>query len=253
MALENIYQVERTKWDALAEQSLSSLRVLQPEENFFSYAQHATTMVGVNDFLGDLRGKQVLEYGCGLGEIATLLAKSGASVTTFDLSPKSVLTSRQRAKLNETDTSIRFAVAAGENIPYADGSFDFIIGRAILHHLDADLGWSEISRVIKPGGKAVFVEPMGMNPVLNFVRDHVPYPDKKPRGADIPLTYDVIHKWGKGFREFGYREIQLLSMLERGMGFGTQLQFLRRLDVFLLRNLPFLRRFCRYVIMYCVK
>lgn len=253
MALNEIYQVERTKWDALAEQSLSSLKVLQPEENFYTYAQRTSTMVGVNDFLGDLCDKEVLEYGCGLGEIATLLARSGAIVTTFDLSPKSILISRQRAKLNKAASNIRLAVAAGENIPYADNSFDFIIGKAILHHLNADLGWSEISRVLKPGGKAVFVEPMGMNPVLDFVRDHVQYPNKKPRGEDIPLTYDDIHKWGKGFGEFWYREIQLLSMLERGLGFGKKLTLLRQIDGFLLKHFTFLRRFCRYVVMYCIK
>lgn len=253
MTLENIYKVERTKWDALAEQNLNSLRVLPPEENFYTHAKRASTMVGVSEFLGNLRGKHILEYGCGLGEIATLLAKCGALVTTFDLSPKSILITRQRARLNNTDCNIRLAVAAGENIPYADESFDFIFGRAILHHLEADLGWSEISRVLKPGGKAVFVEPMGMNPVLNFVRDHVPYPSKKPRGADHPLTYEDIHTWGKGFREFTYREIQLLSMLERGLGFGRKIPLLRRLDDFLLRQLPFLRGFCRYVVMYCIK
>lgn len=253
MALEKIYQVERAKWDALAAESLNSLKVLRQDENFYTYAERASTMVGVNDFFGDLRGKHVLEYGCGLGEVAMLLAKSGALVTTFDLSPKSIQTSRQRAKLNNADCNIRFAVAAGENIPYANNSFDFVFGRAILHHLDADLGWSEISRVLKPGGKAVFVEPMGMNPVLNFVRDHVHYPHKHPRGADVPLSYNDIHKWGKGFHEFWYREIQLFSMLERGFGFGKKFILFRQIDGFLLKQVPFLRRFCRYVVMYCIK
>lgn len=253
MPLEETYQVERVKWDALAEQKLGSLRTLRPEENFYAYLQRTSTMVGVADFLGDISGKQVLEYGCGLGEISTLMAKSGTHVTTFDLSHKSVVTCRQRARLNQVDDSIRLSVAAGENLPYADESFDVIFGKAILHHLDADLGWVDISRVLKPGGRAVFVEPMGMNPILNFVRDHVPYPHKNPRGADRPVNYVDIHKWGRGFSSFGYREIQLFSMLERGFGFGRQFFFFRRLDDVLLARLPFLRRFCRYVVMYCVK
>lgn len=253
MPLEEIYQVERVKWDALAEQKLGSLRSLRPDENFYAYLHQTSTMVGVADFLGDIRGKQVLEYGCGLGEISTLLAKSGACVTTFDLSQKSVLTCRRRAKLNDVDANIGLSVAAGENLPYADESFDVVFGKAILHHLDADLGWVDISRVLKPGGKAVFVEPMGMNPLLNFVRDHIPYPHKNPRGADHPLNYADIHKWGRGFRQFGYREIQLLSMLERGFGFGRQFLFFRHIDDVLLARLPFLRRYCRYVVMYCIK
>jgi SAM-dependent methyltransferase len=182
-----------------------------------------------------------------------LLAKSGAYVSTFDLSRKSVLTCRQRAEINDVYHNIRLSVAAGENLPYVNESFDIVFGKAILHHLDADLGWMEISRVLKPGGKAVFVEPMGMNPVLNFVRDHVPYPEKNPRGADRPLNYVDIRKWGRGFRQFWYREIQLFSMLERGFGFGRKLYFFRHADNFLLKYLPPLRRFCRYVVMYCIK
>lgn len=253
MPLEETYRVERVKWDALAEQKLSSLKILSPQENFHTYARRTSTMVGVDEFLGDLCDRHVLEYGCGLGEISTLLAKSGAQVTTFDLSAKSVLTCRHRAKLNDVDSNIQLAVAAGEALPYADESFDVIFGKAILHHLDAELGWIDISRVLKPGGKAVFVEPMGMNPILNFVRDHVPYPDKNPRGADRPLNYVDIHQWGKGFSQFAYREIQLLSMLERGFGFGRNFTLFREVDDFLLKHLPFLRRFCRYVVMYCVK
>jgi SAM-dependent methyltransferase len=253
MPLEETYQVERTKWDALAEQKVKSLRVLEPEEDFTTYAQRTSTMVEVHEFLGDLRGRDVLEYGCGLGEISTLLAKSGAKVTTFDLSSKSVNTCRQRARLNHVDKQIKLAVAAGENLPYADESFEVIFGKAILHHLDVNIGWREISRVLKPGGMAVFVEPMGMNPFLNFVRDHVPYPAKNPRGADVPLNYDDIHKWGRGFRQFSYREIQLFSMLERGFGFRRKIRLFRQADDFLLKHVPFLRRFCRYVVMYCIK
>lgn len=253
MPLEETYRVERVKWDALAEQKLGSLRILSPEENFQTYTQRTSTMVGVSEFLGDLRDLHVLEYGCGLGEISTLLAKSGAHVTTFDLSPKSVLTCRHRAALNGVDDQIQLAVAAGEHLPYADECFDVIFGKAILHHIDAEIGWMDISRVLKSGGKAVFVEPMGMNPVLNFVRDHVPYPHKNPRGADRPLNYADIHLWGKGFGQFRYREIQLLSMLERGFGFHRNFSFFRQVDDFLLKYMPFLRRFCRYIVMYCVK
>ena len=250
MKLEETYLIERTKWDKKAAHSLASLEVLPDAENFYTHAERASTMVGVTEFLGNIRDKHVLEYGCGLGESPVLLAKSGAYVTSFDLSTMSTMVTRQRSRLNNVESNIQLSVAAGERLPYADDSFDVVFGRAILHHLDVDLGWMEIGRVLKPGGKAVFVEPMGMNPLLNFVRDHVPYPHKNPRGADHPLTYQDINKWGEGVNGFWYREIQLLSMLERGLGFGRQISLLRRIDDFLLKHIPFFRRFCRYVVMY---
>ena len=91
MSIEDTYEGERTKWGALAQQKLPTLRALPPSDNFYLYARRTNTMDGVGDFLGDLRGKRVLEYGCGLGEVAVLLAKSGAKVTTFDLSTASVV------------------------------------------------------------------------------------------------------------------------------------------------------------------
>lgn len=253
MVLEERYRVERAKWDALAPAAVSSKMRLPPQATFETYASQSSLLADASAYLGDLRGRRVLEYGCGLGELSTLLAMSGARVITFDLSARSAQIAQQRAALNQVEASVGVAVAAGERLPYADESFDVAFGKAILHHLDVKVGWSELYRVLKRGGKAMFVEPMGMNPVLNLVRSHIPYPHKHPRGADRPLTYAEIHAWGTGFPEFTYREVQLLSMLERGLGFKTRLGLLRQLDAVLLEQLPFLRRYCRYVILYLRK
>ncbi|MBI5031560.1 MAG: class I SAM-dependent methyltransferase [Chloroflexi bacterium] len=253
MSVEDRYRIERAKWDALASKELPGVSVLPPTATFYTYARKVSVMAGVNEFLGDLQGKQVLECGCGLGEISILLAKSGAYVTAFDLSPVSVAVARRRAVMNIADTKINLAVAAGESMPFADERFDVIFGKGILHHLDANLGCNDLCRVLKSGGKAVFVEPMGMNPILNFVRAYIPYRHKHPRGADRPLKYDDIHRWGKPFKEFRYQEIQLLSMFERGFGFNKRFTILRRADAVLLKRLPFLRRYCRYVVMFMVK
>ncbi len=251
--LNRTYQIERSKWDSLASQKAIQPDKLQADENFEQYATRVSTMVGVAEFLGDLQSKHVLEYGCGLGEIAVRLAKSQARVTAFDLSLNSVIRTRERAQANDVDDRVRVVAAAGEMLPFADNSFDLIFGKAILHHLDVRLGESELYRVLKPGGRAAFVEPMGMNPFLRFARAYVPYPQKNPRGADRPLNYREIHQWGVTFRQFQFWEIQLLSMLERGLGFGRRLKWLRRMDDRLLRRAPFLRRYCRYVVLTMVK
>ncbi|MEJ2264412.1 MAG: methyltransferase domain-containing protein [Anaerolineales bacterium] len=254
MSLKEVHTAERKKWNALALKASSlPTAILSPEDNFRNYARKASTLVGVAEFLGDLGGERVLEYGCGLGEISCLLANSGANVTTFDLSENSARVTQSRAIRNDLATEIDLSVAVGESLPYAEESFNVVFGRAILHHLHVGLGWGELHRVLKPGGKAAFVEPMGMNPVLNFVRDHVPYPLKNPRGADHPLDYQDIHDWGKAFSKFRFREIQLFSMFERGLGFNRPIPFLRKLDEVVLKYLPFLRRYCRYVVLYMIK
>jgi SAM-dependent methyltransferase len=251
VSLEQIHQVERDKWDDVARQEMAEAATLPPYDDFGDYARRNPTQVGVDDFLGDLRGKRVLEYGCGGGKMSALLAKSGADVSTFDISEASVELTRRRAELH--GLKVEAIVAAGESLPYPDESFDVVVGKAILHHLDVDRGWGELHRVLKPGGKASFLEPMGMNPVLNFARDHLPYRQKTPRGADVPLTYREIKAWGRGYSDFRYREVQLIAMVERLFGYGTHFAVLYRIDDAILRRLPFLRRFCRYVVLYMVK
>lgn len=248
-----VYDVEREKWDALATEKLRKIRPMADGDNFYRFVKRSRTMTGMAEFLGELKGKQVLEYGCGLGQISVLLAKCGAHVTTFDLSRVSVEVTRRRAEIDGVADRITATVAAGEDLPYADESFDIVVGKAILHHLNVELAAPHLHRVLKRNGKASFAEPMGVNPLLRFGREYLPYAHKKPRGADRPLDYKTIEHWGKAFRDYSYREIQLLSMLERVFGFNRHLNALHRIDETLLNRFPGLRRYCRYIVLYMTK
>src|SRR5207248_1688260 len=68
------------------------------------------------------------------------------------------------------DARVQFLAADAERLPFADSSFDGIWGNAILHHLDLGRAASEIRRVLRVGGRAVFCEPWGENPVLAWAR-----------------------------------------------------------------------------------
>ena len=51
------------------------------------------------------------------------------------------------------------------DLQFEDGTFDFVYGDAILHHLNMVPALDEIFRVLKPNGKILFVEPLDVNPV----------------------------------------------------------------------------------------
>jgi SAM-dependent methyltransferase len=114
-------------------------------------------------------GKRVLEYGCGLGGEAVNLAERGAIVTGIDISEVAVAQARRRASALPAGQAT-FVKADAEALEFQSGSFDLVCGTGILHHLDLDRALHEVERVLVPGGRAVFYEPVGHNPLLNLYR-----------------------------------------------------------------------------------
>lgn len=101
----------------------------------------------------DLRHKNVLVVGCGFGDDALRLAKLGAKVSAFDLSPHSLQIARDLAAREGLE--VDFQEMPAEQMTYADCSFDLIVARDILHHVDIPLTMKEIQRVARPD--ALFV------------------------------------------------------------------------------------------------
>lgn len=250
------YEIERAKWNAHAH-SRGHLDdkdiVIAPDLTFETYARDKLLLRRIPDFLGPLAGKRVIEYGCGLGELTVLLSRSGAQVTTFDLSGESLAVARRRAERNGITEGIEFIEASGEDLPFADGSFDIAVGKAILHHLEPTIAARELARILAPGGKAAFSEPLGINPLLVAARKYVPYPGKHERGADRPLTRADLRAWRKPFASMEMEPIQLLSMVERGLGFHKKIGALRKADEFLFRTFPSLAPLARYAFLFFQK
>src|SRR5258708_5515318 len=98
------------------------------------YLDHESWIRAAFAMLGDVSGKRVLDYGCGHGMASVVLARHGADVTGFDLSPGYVDEARRRAVANEV--AANFCEANAEELPFPDRSFDTVWGSAILHHLD---------------------------------------------------------------------------------------------------------------------
>jgi SAM-dependent methyltransferase len=195
--------------------------------------------------LGDLLGRSVLDFGCGHGMAAIVFAKRGAQVTAFDLSGGYVHEARDRARVN--GVAIDFVLADGAHLPFADAAFDYIWGNAVLHHLDMARAGRELRRVLKPRGRAVFCEPWGGNPFLNWARRHLAYPGKERTPEEKPLTALDVCRLREIFPRVECRGYQLLSMVKRVLGNGPFVKVLARWDDRLLTRLSFLQRWCRYV------
>ena len=108
---------------------------------------------------------RVLEVGCGMGRYTLILAQRGVRVEGMDLSP--VLLDRLRA-YNGGRFAIPLHCADAQNPPpELDGSFDIVLGFFMLHHLkDLASFFAATARLLKPGGRMVFLEPNAYNPLF---------------------------------------------------------------------------------------
>jgi SAM-dependent methyltransferase len=119
-------------------------------------------------------GLRVLEYGCGPGSEAFALAGAGARVDGIDISPVAIEMARAEAAREGVSGGCEFGVMNAEALAFPDATFDRICGSGILHHLDLAKGFAEIARTLEPGGRAIFVEPLGHNPAINWYRRRTP-------------------------------------------------------------------------------
>jgi 2-polyprenyl-3-methyl-5-hydroxy-6-metoxy-1,4-benzoquinol methylase len=159
--------------------------------------------------LGQVSGKSICEIGCGDGEITKELASRGAFVSASDISSEAVKRARKNnAEFIPTQVDVQEMDAC--NLLYGEESFDFVVGAGVLHHIDIDKASMEISRVLKSGGKAVFVEPLAHNPVSNMWRRLTP---SARTSNEWPLTYSEISEMGKHFSSVKCQEFALLTLL----------------------------------------
>src|SRR5436309_10079295 len=106
------------------------------------YLDHETWIRPALARLGDVRGLRVLDYGCGHGMAAVVLARRGARVTAFDLSGGYLGEAGRRAAAN--GVRLDLLQADGQRLPFADAVFDRVWGNAVLHHLDIDTAGREL-------------------------------------------------------------------------------------------------------------
>jgi ubiquinone/menaquinone biosynthesis C-methylase UbiE len=161
-------------------------------------------------YLGNMKNKKTLDYGCGVGELAIKLLRKEAIVFSFDISYKRLSLAKYNTNKAEPDKTVFLSKMNGERLGYKDNSFDIVIGRGILHHLNLNDVSKEIYRVLKPGGKALFIEPLGMNPLINAYRKLTPgdrVPDEKP------LSFKDIKEIGQLFSNSGHEEFYFSTFL----------------------------------------
>lgn len=197
-------------------------------ENFL--AQHA-------------QGNHILEYGCGPNSYAFWLAQRGAQVMGIDISDTAIEQMRERSQQRPFPERVSFQRMNAEELEFPAQTFDVICGRAILHHLDLAKSFAEIARTLKPNGHAIFVEPLGHNPVINAYRNRTPElrtEDEHPlMTRDLKMAEEYFGKVEAHYFHLG--SLAATPFVGKKM-FDLVLNTLEATDQVIFKVLPFLRK-----------
>jgi ubiquinone/menaquinone biosynthesis C-methylase UbiE len=155
-----------------------------------------------------VKNSHILEYGCGKGESALIWARKGAKITGIDISEAGIDYARNNFIRNGIKPD--FHVMNAENLDFENDSFDIVTGKGILHHLNLEKAYSEISRVLKKNGQGIFIEPLSHNIFINLYRKITPNlrtPDEKP------LTLNDILSAENYFYDVSFFSYNLFSLI----------------------------------------
>ncbi len=198
----------------------------------------------------DPAGRTVLDYGCGRGDDAIRLVRAGAAhVTGFDISDAEVAHAQRAAEAAGVSERTRFVVADAHATGFPDGAFDLIRGNSILHHLELEPALCELRRILAPGGRAVFVEPLAHNPLLRLGRALTPMArteDEHPfTVADWATCAEVFPAFTHFERELITVPLMPLNLVLPARGRAALARRVKAADARVLARAPRLRRYAR--------
>lgn len=121
-------------------------------------------------------GARVLDIGCGPGRGTLKLAESlrhDVEVVGLDVSLPMIETARhQRSHHPEVRDRVRFVSGDARDLPFDDEAFDAVIGHSVLYLIDDPARvLAEVSRVVRPGGTILFMEPSAEGSLIRAAAD----------------------------------------------------------------------------------
>lgn len=137
------------------------------------------------------RGKRILDYCCGNGGTSISLAKQGFEVVGIDISDVSVENCRQSASEEGVTDLATFYVMDAEDTEFDDDSFGLIVCSGVLHHLDLNRAFPELTRVLRPDGEIICIEPLDCNPFIQLYRKRTPHLRTKWEAEHILTLKDL--------------------------------------------------------------
>ena len=195
------------------------------------------------------KGKKLLEYGCGPGSGSRQWLDGGAILTGIDISPESIAHAKKESA--REGYTAQYHVMNAEKTTFDDSQFDMIVGTSIIHHLELSSCYQELQRLLTKDGRAVFLEPLGHNPLINLYRRLTP---TMRTDDEHPLTKSDLKLLAQYFNHVEVNYFALLALLavpfRRFFFFKPLCRLLQGIDQILFK-VPYLK-YCAWIAVICV-
>ncbi len=129
-------------------------------QTFAVWAEKVDADVGTRfgSALGEAAHGRLIDVACGPGVVTAALAPNAASIIAFDATDEMLAKAKARC-VKAGLRNVEFKSGDAEHLPFADAEFDGAVTRAALHHFaDPQRAISEMFRVLRPGGVAIFAD-----------------------------------------------------------------------------------------------
>lgn len=161
-------------------------------------------------FIKELKGKDILDLGCGPGRDTRVFLDLGYNVTGFDLSRELLRIAKEK------NPEATFVEGDMLDLPFSDASFDGIWSSAVIHHLvdaDKERALVEMYRVLKPGGVAFISTKAG--------EGDVSLPEKEFDGGERFFSYINKEQFEKMLEYAGFRISSFMNLTTGELFPGT--------------------------------
>lgn len=214
--------------------------------------------------LGDIRGKVVLDSGCGAGKMSAFFALHGAKVIGIDKDANKLIKAVRLAKSLEVASSCFFVLGSSEASPIGIESIDIVFSRSTIQYMEREKVLNEYIRILKPNGNMALIENLPYNPLINFYRIHRKLTARTQQQQSYVesingyIKFRDLNRLKERFRFADQRHYHLFRMasiyltekLPRSAYARRVDYFFGRVDAILVDSAPFLRKLTWFVAMY---
>ena len=192
--------------------------------------------------LGDVRGKDILELGCGAARWSIALVRAGARVVSLDLSPRRLEQARERAR--RAGVTLHLVEASAEDVPLPDQSFDVIFcDHGAMSFADPYRTVPEAARLLRPRGQLTFAMTSPWNTVFwDERKDRLASRPRRPyfglHRIDVGETSEFQLPYGEWVRLFAENGLQVEQLIETPMPSGARSSFVPPQDAHWARLYP---------------